>query len=120
RAMNSCAALTVPPIAIGALGVAIERLFLRHRYNIDPIYGLLLTFALAMIAEGILRYFFGVSGQSYDKPELLAGSMDLGFMVLPIYRAWVVVASLTICLGTWFLIERTSLGATLRAGTENP
>ena len=103
--VNYWAALIVAPIVIGALGVAI---------------GLLLTFGLALIAEGVLRYFFGVSGQSYDKPELLAGSIDLGFMVLPIYRAWVVVASLTICLGTWFLIERTSLGATLRAGTENP
>ena len=118
--INYWAALIVAPIVIGALGVAIERLFLRHLYKIDPIYGLLLTFGLALIAEGVLRYFFGVSGQSYDKPELLAGSIDLGFMVLPIYRAWVVVASLTICLGTWFLIERTSLGATLRAGTENP
>jgi branched-chain amino acid transport system permease protein len=118
--INYWAALIVAPIVIGALGVAIERLFLRHLYKIDPIYGLLLTFGLALIAEGILRYFFGVSGQSYDKPEVLAGSIDLGFMVLPIYRAWVVVASLAICLGTWFLIERTSLGATLRAGTENP
>ncbi|HEX7437468.1 MAG TPA: branched-chain amino acid ABC transporter permease, partial [Caldimonas sp.] len=118
--INYWAALLVAPIVIGALGVAIERLFLRHLYKIDPIYGLLLTFGLALIAEGILRYSFGVSGQSYDKPELLAGSTDLGFMVLPNYRAWVVVASLTICLGTWFLIERTSLGATLRAGTENP
>jgi branched-chain amino acid transport system permease protein len=118
--INYWAALIVAPIVIGALGVVIERLFLRHLYKIDPIYGLLLTFGLALIAEGALRYFFGVSGQSYDKPELLSGSTDLGFMVLPNYRAWVVVASLTVCLGTWFLIERTSLGATLRAGTENP
>jgi branched-chain amino acid transport system permease protein len=118
--INYWAALIVAPIVIGALGVAIEKAFLRHLYKIDPIYGLLLTFGLALIAEGALRYFFGVSGQSYDKPELLSGSTDLGFMVLPNYRAWVVVASLTICLGTWFLIERTSLGATLRAGTENP
>jgi branched-chain amino acid transport system permease protein len=118
--INYWAALIVAPVVIGALGVVIERLFLRHLYKIDPIYGLLLTFGLALIAEGALRYFFGVSGQSYDKPELLSGSTDLGFMVLPNYRAWVVVASLTVCLGTWFLIERTSLGATLRAGTENP
>jgi branched-chain amino acid transport system permease protein len=118
--INYWAALIVAPIVIGALGVVIEKLFLRHLYKIDPIYGLLLTFGLALIAEGALRYFFGVSGQSYDKPELLSGSTDLGFMVLPNYRAWVVVASLTVCLGTWFLIERTSLGATLRAGTENP
>ncbi len=114
------AALVLAPIVIGALGFVIEKLFLRHLYKIDPIYGLLLTFGLALIAEGALRYFFGVSGQSYDKPELLSGSTDLGFMVLPNYRAWVVVASLSVCLGTWFLIERTSIGATLRAGTENP
>ena len=118
--MNYWVALVVAPIVIGALGVVIERLFLRHLYKIDPIYGLLLTFGLALIAEGVLRYSFGVSGQTYDKPELLSGSTDLGFMVLPDYRAWVVVASLVICLGTWFLIERTRLGATLRAGTENP
>jgi branched-chain amino acid transport system permease protein len=118
--INYWAALIVAPIVIGALGVVIEKLFLRHLYKIDPIYGLLLTFGLALIAEGALRYTFGVSGQSYDKPELLSGSTDLGFMVLPNYRAWVVVASLAVCLGTWFLIERTSLGATLRAGTENP
>jgi branched-chain amino acid transport system permease protein len=118
--INYWAALIVAPVVIGALGVVIERLFLRHLYKIDPIYGLLLTFGLALIAEGVLRYYFGVSGQSYDKPELLSGSTDLGFMVLPNYRAWVVVASLTVCLGTWFLIERTRLGAMLRAGTENP
>ena len=118
--INYWVALVVAPIVIGALGVVIERLFLRHLYKIDPIYGLLLTFGLALIAEGVLRYYFGVSGQNYDKPELLSGSTDLGFMVLPDYRAWVVVASLVICLGTWFLIERTRLGATLRAGTENP
>ena len=118
--LNYWAALVVAPVVVGALGVVIEKLFLRHLYKIDPIYGLLLTFGLALIAEGVLRYYFGVSGQSYDKPDLLSGSTDLGFMVLPNYRAWVVVASLTVCLGTWFLIERTRLGATLRAGTENP
>jgi branched-chain amino acid transport system permease protein len=118
--INYWLALILAPLIVGAIGVVIERTLLRHLYRIDPIYGLLLTFGLALIAEGALRYFFGVSGQSYDKPELLSGSTDLGFMVLPNYRAWVVVASLTICLGTWFLIERTSLGATLRAGTENP
>ncbi len=93
---------------------------LQHLYKIDPIYGLLLTFGLALIAEGVFRYYFGVSGQSYAVPELLQGATNLGFMVLPNYRAWVVVASLSVCLGTWFLIERTQLGATLRAGTENP
>ena len=80
----------------------------------------MLSLGLALIAEGVLRYYFGVSGQSYEKPELLSGATDLGFMVLPDYRAWVVVASLVVCLGTWFLIERTSIGATLRAGTANP
>ena len=118
--INYWAALVVAPVVVGALGVLIERLFLRHLYKIDPIYGLLLTFGLALIAEGVFREQFGVSGQSYPVPELLSGATDLGFMVLPNYRAWVIVASLTICLGTWFLIERTRLGAYLRAGTENP
>jgi branched-chain amino acid transport system permease protein len=114
------AALVLAPLVVGAVGVVIERLLLKHLYKIDPIYGLLLTFGLALIAEGLFRDHFGVSGQSYPVPELLQGSTDLGFMVLPNYRAWVVVASLTVCLGTWFLIERTRLGAYLRAGTENP
>jgi branched-chain amino acid transport system permease protein len=118
--MNYWVALIVAPLVVGALGVVIERTLLRHLYRIDPIYGLLLTFGLALIAEGIFRYYFGVSGQSYPVPELLQGATNLGFMVLPNYRAWVVVASLVICLGTWFLIERTRLGAYLRAGTENP
>src|SRR3954467_13959792 len=96
--LNYWFALVVAPLVVGALGVVIERLLLKHLYKIDPIYGLLLTFGLALIAEGVLRYFFGVSGQSYDKPEVLAGSRHLGFMVLPIYRAWVVVASLAVCL----------------------
>jgi branched-chain amino acid transport system permease protein len=118
--MNYWVALIVAPVVVGALGVAIERSLLRHLYRIDPIYGLLLTFGLALIAEGIFRYYFGVSGESYPVPDLLAGATNLGFMVLPNYRAWVVVASLLVCLGTWFLIERTRLGAYLRAGTENP
>ena len=112
--------LLLAPLVVGALGVAIEKAFLRHLYKLDPLYGLLLTFGLALIAEGVFRDQFGVSGQQYAVPELLQGATNLGFMVLPNYRAWVVVASLTICLGTWFLIERTSLGARLRAGTENP
>ena len=98
----------------------IERTLLKHLYKIDPIYGLLLTFGLALIAEGVFRDQFGVSGQSYPVPELLRGATDLGFMILPNYRGWIVFASLLICLGTWFLIERTRLGAYLRAGTENP
>ncbi|MDP3620019.1 MAG: branched-chain amino acid ABC transporter permease, partial [Ramlibacter sp.] len=104
---------------VGVLGVAIERTFLKHLYGLDPLYGLLLTFGLSLIFEGIFREMYGVSGQSYPVPELLSGATNLGFMILPNYRAFVVVASLAVCLGTWFLIERTRLGAYLRAGTEN-
>ena len=118
--INYWFALVIAPVVVGALGVVIERTLLQRLYKIDPIYGLLLTFGLALIAEGVFRYWFDVSGQSYPVPDLLQGATNLGFMVLPNYRAWVVFASLTVCLGTWFLIERTSLGATLRAGTENP
>ena len=114
------AALVIAPLVVGALGVVVERTMLKQLYKIDPIYGLLLTFGLALIAEGVFRDQFGVSGQSYPVPELLQGATNLGFMVLPNYRAWVVVASLSVCLGTWFVIERTRLGAYLRAGTENP
>jgi len=118
--INYWMSLVLAPLVVGAIGVAIERLLLKHLYKIDPIYGLLLTFGLALIAEGVFRDQFGVSGQSYSVPEALAGATNLGFMVLPNYRAWVVFASLTVCLGTWFVIERTRLGAYLRAGTENP
>jgi branched-chain amino acid transport system permease protein len=118
--INYWFALVLSPLVVGALGVAVERTLLKRLYKIDPIYGLLLTFGLALIAEGVFRYWFDVSGQSYPVPELLEGATNLGFMVLPNYRAWVVVASLSVCLGTWFLIERTRLGAYLRAGTENP
>jgi branched-chain amino acid transport system permease protein len=117
--INYWAALFLAPLIVGVLGVVIERLFLRKLYGLDPLYGLLLTFGLALILEGVFRQLYGVSGQSYPVPELLTGATDLGFMFLPNYRAWVVVASLTVCLGTWFLIERTRLGAYLRAGTEN-
>lgn len=117
--INYWAALFLAPLAVGALGVVIERLFLRHLYKLDPLYGLLLTFGLALILEGVFRELYGVSGQNYDVPELLSGATDLGFMVLPNYRAWVVAVSLAVCLGTWWLIERTRLGAYLRAGTEN-
>ena len=118
--LNYWAALLLAPLAVGALGAVLERTLLKPLYRIDPIYGLLLTFGLALIAEGVFRDQFGVSGQQYPVPEALQGATDLGFMVLPNYRAWVVAASLTICLSTWFLIEKTRLGATLRAGTENP
>jgi branched-chain amino acid transport system permease protein len=106
-------------LAVALLGAVIERVFLRRLYRLDPIYGLLLTFGVALIAEGIMRNRFGASGKSYPVPHLLQGVFDLGFMVLPIYRAWVVAASLTVCAVTWFLIERTRLGATLRAATQN-
>jgi len=118
--INYWFSLLLAPLIVGAIGVVIERTLLKHLYKIDPIYGLLLTFGLALIAEGVFRDQFGVSGQSYSVPEALSGATNLGFMVLPNYRAWVVFASLAICLGTWFVIERTRLGAYLRAGTENP
>jgi len=113
-------ALLIAPLVVGSLGAVIERTLLKHLYKIDPIYGLLLTFGLALIAEGVFRDRFGVSGQSYPVPELLRGATNLGFMVLPNYRAFVVFASMAVCLGTWFVIERTRLGSYLRAGTENP
>ncbi len=118
--INYWAALVIAPLVVGALGLVIERTLLKHLYKLDPIYGLLLTFGLALIFEGLFREQYGVSGQSYAVPEALQGATNLGFMVLPNYRAWVVVASLIVCLGTWALIEKTSLGAKLRAGTENP
>jgi branched-chain amino acid transport system permease protein len=118
--LNYWWALLLAPLAVGALGVLIERTMLRRLYALDPLYGLLLTFGLALVFEGLFRDQFGVSGQQYPVPELLRGATNLGFMILPNYRAWVVVASLSVCLGTWFLIEKTRLGATLRAGTENP
>ena len=118
--LNYWFALILAPLIVGALGVVIERTLLKRLYKLDPLYGLLLTFGLALIAEGIFRDQFGVSGQQYAVPEALSGATNLGFMVLPNYRAWVVFASLTVCLATWFLIERTRLGAYLRAGTENP
>ncbi|TFZ03982.1 branched-chain amino acid ABC transporter permease [Ramlibacter humi] len=112
-------ALVLAPLAVGVLGALIERLFLKRLYGLDPLYGLLLTFGLSLILEGVFRTEYGVSGQAYSVPEQLAGATNLGFMILPNYRAWVVVASITVCLLTWFVIERTRLGAYLRAGTEN-
>ncbi|CAM3542196.1 branched-chain amino acid ABC transporter permease [Polaromonas hydrogenivorans] len=117
--INYWFALVLAPLAVGAFGVVIERLFLKHLYKLDPLYGLLLTFGLALIVEGVFRELYGASGQTYPVPELLSGATNLGFMVLPNYRAWVVLVSLAVCLGTWFIIERTRLGAYLRAGTEN-
>ena len=118
--MNYWVALLVAPAVVGVLGVIVERLMLRHLYKLDHLYGLLLTFGLALIAEGTMRYYFGISGETYAVPEALEGGVNLGFMFMPLYRAWVVVAALTVCFGTWYLIERTPLGATLRAATERP
>jgi len=117
--LNYWYALVLAPLIVGTFGVVIERLLLKHLYKLDPLYGLLLTFGLALILEGVFRELYGVSGQNYNVPEQLSGATNLGFMVMPNYRAWVVLVSLVVCLGTWYLIERTRLGAYLRAGTEN-
>src|SRR5215813_9440754 len=113
-------ALIIAPLVVGATGIVVERLFLRWLYQLDHLYGLLLTFGLALMMEGTFRNFFGSSGLPYSVPPALTGGQNLGFMFLPKYRAWVVVASLIVCLATWFVIERTKLGAYLRAATENP
>ena len=118
--LNYWAMLVLAPLVVGALGVVIERLLLRWLYQLDHLYGLLLTFGITLVAEGLFRSFYGVSGQPYDVPSQLAGATNLGFMFLPNYRAWVVLASMVVCFGVWALIEKTSLGALLRAGTENP
>src|SRR5438270_4405906 len=113
-------ALLVAPLIVGLIGVVIERALLQWLYRLDHLYGLLLTFGLALIIEGLARNRYGSAGLPYAMPDSLRGGQNLGFMFLPNYRAWVVVASLTICLGTWFVLERTRLGANLRAATENP
>jgi len=113
-------ALIVAPIVVGAIGVVIERTLLQWLYKLDHLYGLLLTFGLALVIEGVARNYYGSAGLPYTVPESLQGGRNLGFMFLPNYRAWVIAASLVICLGTWFVIERTRLGAYLRAATENP
>jgi len=113
-------ALIIAPIVVGAIGIAIERLLLRHIARLDHLYGLLLTFGLALIIEGVFRQRFGSSGLPYTIPAELQGGRNLGFMFLPIYRGWVIVFSLGVCLATWFVIERTRLGSFLRAATENP
>ena len=112
--------LLLVPLVVGAFGMLIERTMLKWLYKLDHLYGLLLTFGLALIIEGLFRYRFGISGETYPVPELLSGGFNLGFMFLPKYRAWVVVASLIVCLASWYVIERTKLGSYLRAGTENP
>jgi len=117
--INYWVALIATPVIVGAFGILLERTMLRKLYKLDHLYGLLLTFGIALIIEGIFRDQFGITGQSYDVPELLSGGVNLGFMFLPIYRGWIIVAALTVCFGTWFMIEKTKLGAYLRAGTEN-
>ena len=112
--------LVLAPLVVGVFGVLIERLLLRWIYKLDHLYGLLLTLGLTLLIEGIFRSIYGVSGLGYDTPELLEGATSLGFMIMPNYRAWVVVASITVCIATWYVIEKTKLGAYLRAGTENP
>ncbi len=114
------AMLVIAPILVAVFGIVIEKTMLRWLYRLDHLYGLLLTFGITLIIEGVFRSFYGVSGQPFSVPEQLAGATDLGFMILPNYRAWVVVASLVVCLATWYVIEKTRLGAYLRAGTENP
>ena len=113
-------ALLLAPVIVGISGMIIERAFLQWLYKLDHLYGLLLTFGLALILEGVARNYYGSAGLPYTLPEALTGGQNLGFMFLPNYRAWVIVASLVICLGTWFVIERTKLGSYLRAATENP
>ncbi|OJU91532.1 MAG: branched-chain amino acid ABC transporter permease [Burkholderiales bacterium 66-5] len=118
--VNYWVMLVLAPLIVGAFGVVMERLFLRWIYKLDHIYGLLLTLGITLLIEGVFRSIYGVSGLGYDAPDLLQGATDVGFMVLPNYRAWVVVASIVVCLATWYVIEKTKLGAYLRAGTENP
>ena len=118
--INYWLALVLAPLAVGIFGMLLERLMLKRLYHFDHLYGLLLTFGLALIIEGLFRYFYGISGQPYTVPEALGGAWNLGFMFLPKYRGWVIAISLVVCLATWFVIERTKLGAYLRAGTENP
>lgn len=119
--LNYWAALIVAPLVVGLLGIVIEKTMLRRLYKFDHLYGLLLTFGLALMAQGVFTNFFNVSGDPYDaKPESLNGVVNLGFMMFPKYRLWVIVISLLVCFGTWYVIERTKLGSYLRAGTENP
>jgi branched-chain amino acid transport system permease protein len=113
-------ALIIAPIVVGLTGVIIERLFLKQLYQLDHLYGLLLTFGIALIIQGVFRNYYGSSGLPYRVPAELQGVRNLGFMFLPNYRAWVILVSLVVCLTTWFVIERTRLGAYLRAATENP
>jgi branched-chain amino acid transport system permease protein len=113
-------ALILTPLAVGVLAMGFERLIMRRIYGLDPLYGLLLTFGVALVLEGIFQNAFGISGNSYPVPDLLKGGTNLGFMYLPRYRVWVVIVSIAVCFASWFIIEKTRLGSYLRAGTENP
>jgi len=113
-------ALILAPVVVGAIGIALERVMISRLYKLDHLYGLLLTFGLALIIQGLFRNYYGVSGLPYAIPPALQGGQNLGFMFLPNYRGWVIVASVIVCFGTWFMIEKTRLGAYLRAATENP
>lgn len=113
-------ALIMAPLIVGAFGILLERTMLSRLYHLDHLYGLLLTFGVALIIQGLFRNNYGISGLAYQIPDLLSGGQNLGFMYLPNYRAWVVIASVVVCLSTWFMIEKTRLGAYLRAATENP
>ncbi len=112
-------ALILAPLIVGAIGVVLERTLIKHMYKLDHLYGLLLTFGMALVIEGLFRNYYGSSGMPYRIPAVLQGATNLGFMYLPIYRGWVVIAALVVCIATWAIIEKTSLGATLRAATEN-
>ena len=118
--VNYWFALILSPLIVGMLAAIVERTMLSRLYKLDHLYGLLFTFGLALAIEGTFRYFFGASGKPYAPPAQLTGAVNLGFMFLPIYRGWVVIASLIVCIGTWLMIEKTKLGAYLRAATENP
>lgn len=118
--LNYWVMLIISPLVVGVVGIIMEKLLLRHLYKLDHLYGLLLTFGITLLLEGLFRSIYGVSGQPYATPDLLRGGVNLGFMFLPIYRGWVVVASLVVCFLTWFVIEKTRLGALLRAATDNP
>lgn len=119
--LNYWAALIVAPLVVGAVGIVIEKTMLSRLYKFDHLYGLLLTFGLALIIQGVFTNYFNVSGDPYEaKPEILDGAVNLGFMMFPKYRLWVIAISLLVCFGTWYVIERTKLGSYLRAGTENP
>jgi branched-chain amino acid transport system permease protein len=118
--LNYWVMLILAPLLVGVFGIIIEKTMLRWLYKLDHLYGLLLTFGITLMIEGLFRSFYGVSGQPYSVPEALSGAFNLGFMILPKYRAWVVLASVVVCLATWYVIEKTKLGAYLRAGTENP